>query len=90
MDGLCIWYNTDGSKKEEFTYENGIKKNSQPFIIGKEKKIFGRNIYNDKLKPDWVYYGNDYNSYYKTALQSNSNGEFEKAVTYFLKQNSWL
>ncbi|MEQ8361602.1 MAG: CHAT domain-containing protein [Cyclobacteriaceae bacterium] len=83
-DGPCIWYNTDGSKKEEFTYKNGIKEGPAVYYW-QEKKYSEGTFSNDKPNADWVYYGNDYNSYYKTALQSNSNGEFEKAVTHFLK-----
>ncbi|MEP2671480.1 MAG: CHAT domain-containing protein [Cyclobacteriaceae bacterium] len=83
-DGLCIWYNADGSKKEEFTYKNGIKEGAAVYYW-QGKKYSEGTFSNDKLNADWVYYGSDYNSYYKTALQSNANGEFEKAVTNFLK-----
>jgi CHAT domain-containing protein len=83
-DGLCIWYNTDGSKKEEFTYKNGIKEGPAVYYW-QGKKLSEGTFTNDKLNADWVYYGNDYNSYYKTAVQSDANSEFEKAVTNFLK-----
>ncbi|MFZ1808904.1 MAG: CHAT domain-containing protein [Cyclobacteriaceae bacterium] len=83
-DGLCIWYNTDGSKKEEFTYKNGIKEGVAVYYW-QGKKYSEGTFTKDKLNTDWVYYGNDYNSYYKSAVQSSSNGEFEKAVSNFLK-----
>lgn len=83
-DGLCIWYNADGSKKEEFTYKNGIKDGAAVYYW-QGKKYSEGTFSNDKLNTDWVYYGNDYTSYYKTALQSSSKGEFEKAVANFLK-----
>lgn len=78
-DGLCIWYEPDGNKSKEITYRNGVMDGKAVYYMAGKK--YSEGTYSqDKLNRDWIYYGNDYNSYYQTGVQALDNGKFNEAV----------
>lgn len=83
-DGLCIWYDDKGNKTQEITFKNGLKEGKAIYYSEGRKYSEGTYI-NDQQNNDWTYFGNDYNSFYQTAVQSAGKGEFKKAEDNFLK-----
>lgn len=82
--GLCIWYNTDGTKERESTFVNGKKEGKE--ILYHQGKKYAEGTYTDDQKNlDWIYYGMDYISYYSTGRQAFMVKEYAKAEAPFKK-----
>lgn len=82
--GVCIWYNTNGTKQRESTYVNG-KRNGKEILYSDGKKYAEGTYTDDQKNPDWIYYGTDYSSVYATATQFLTLKDYVKAETAFKK-----
>lgn len=83
-DGLCIWFNDDGTKQRESTYKEGKREGKEITYLNGKK--YSEGTYTaDVANKDWIYYGTDYESYFATARQAYETGDNSKADIYFKK-----